>query len=522
MAFKVISTDDISKVTKQKDQFIIEDSGQTYFDKSTTIRLKLNDIPNILQDITYMELKDLKTQDNLIPGMLYKIIDYKTIYKQPVTNIIMGEYDSDCPSIIEPLILIATSTNTFDCKVFSFMHPKDEIWYDIENDTSKYDWAVANGYGVIYRRIDINNNDIPYDHKNIRFRRYQIDYNSVTQWNSANTYSKNAIVRNSGTSNYIIYMAHQSVPINENPTVSNSTYWQPIFTSCNTDFMVSNNLTIPISIPILDTNYNDFYTFDDHTGVDVSLYPNVNTNKIANNIQLSKKYLNDTVFLSNINPVVKNNSFDVGCTNNSFTGYVINNVIGSEFIDNICYSNFINNKIDNNYTNNIIGSTFDNNVIGNKFQNNIIGSEFTNNIIGSEFIYNIVNYSMRINKIGINVNYNSFNLYFINNTIGNTIYDNIINSFNSNNIIGNDVYGIITGSGFKNNQLGNSIYSINLANNFSNNVIQNDVHDIDMTGYTNLYTNSATITICKRTDHMVLSWWFNNLNQIEIEEIPEI
>ena len=47
---------------------------------------------------------------------------------------------------------------------------KWQIWYDVNNDTTKYEWADStNGKGVIYRMIDEWGNDCPYDFKNILF-----------------------------------------------------------------------------------------------------------------------------------------------------------------------------------------------------------------------------------------------------------------------------------------------------------------------------------------------------------------
>lgn len=47
-----------------------------------------------------------------------------------------------------------------------------QIWYSLDNDTSRFAWAVPiseGGKGVIYRMIDEFNNDCPYDFKNIVF-----------------------------------------------------------------------------------------------------------------------------------------------------------------------------------------------------------------------------------------------------------------------------------------------------------------------------------------------------------------
>lgn len=45
-----------------------------------------------------------------------------------------------------------------------------QLWYTIDNDTNRFTWADnTNGKGVIYRMIDEQNNDCPYDFKNIMF-----------------------------------------------------------------------------------------------------------------------------------------------------------------------------------------------------------------------------------------------------------------------------------------------------------------------------------------------------------------
>lgn len=45
-----------------------------------------------------------------------------------------------------------------------------KIWYSLDNDVDRFSWAnEENGRGVIYRMIDSNNNDCPYDFVSIRF-----------------------------------------------------------------------------------------------------------------------------------------------------------------------------------------------------------------------------------------------------------------------------------------------------------------------------------------------------------------
>ena len=57
-----------------------------------------------------------------------------------------------------------------------------EIWYCLDNDTSRFGWASESGKGVIYRLIDEFGNDCPYDFKNIMFKRTASWFSSHEDW----------------------------------------------------------------------------------------------------------------------------------------------------------------------------------------------------------------------------------------------------------------------------------------------------------------------------------------------------
>ncbi len=132
---------------------------------------------------TYAELALLKTQSNLVAGQMYRITDYVT-----KTNGKCNGIDGAARSLENPfdLIITANSVNTFSPAARAIHHTGDsyfsnskleawKLWYCFDNDTSRFEWAdVANGKGVIYRMIDEFGNDLPYDFKNIQFKRYKI------------------------------------------------------------------------------------------------------------------------------------------------------------------------------------------------------------------------------------------------------------------------------------------------------------------------------------------------------------
>ena len=132
---------------------------------------------------TYEELWYLYENHHLVPGQQYRITDYET----KVNNATSAKYENKAQVankqfdiIVEALdnsrlnadakainhVFGAGDTDPFEDSNLS----EWEIKYDINNKSSKYDWAVEDdGKGVIYYMKDEFNNECPYDFKNIQF-----------------------------------------------------------------------------------------------------------------------------------------------------------------------------------------------------------------------------------------------------------------------------------------------------------------------------------------------------------------
>ena len=156
-------------VTNQK--AVVDDNG-------TSLDTIINNInPDILESITYSELKNKRDSGQLIPGMQYKITDYVATVSHSEARSANHPFD---------IILTALDTNKLSEEGRAEIHEGDtyfstsdlsswKVWYSLDNDTARFNWAdSANGKGVVYRLIDEWNNDIAYDFKSIQFKRYKV------------------------------------------------------------------------------------------------------------------------------------------------------------------------------------------------------------------------------------------------------------------------------------------------------------------------------------------------------------
>lgn len=128
---------------------------------------------------TWAELKALRDEAKLIAGTLYRITDYVTTTTQSQTKSANHPFD---------VIVLALSENTLSEDAKAALHEGDtyfadsdlsawELKYCLDNDRTRFSWADGmNGKGVIYRMVDENHNDCPYDFKNILHSGYYTFY----------------------------------------------------------------------------------------------------------------------------------------------------------------------------------------------------------------------------------------------------------------------------------------------------------------------------------------------------------
>jgi len=438
-----------------------------------------NDIDKLKsQPVTHSELLDLIVSNSLITGVFYLITDFKTIYKQPQSNIISNssagiEAGLDTP--IEPLIVFATSENTLGLKAFSPLYPQDEIWYDVtQNNTALYEWAVENDCGQIYRRVTKNKNDFPYDVRNIKYRRWALNTASIPLWSSTVTYGVRADV----LYNNVIYRSTIPSSFNNIPsalgawivlldatTIRQFISWSPIgFDTSFSDgwyFGGVANINMSNKIPIDTNTYKDFYTFDDGNGANQIEAVNVHNNKIGEYKVSGVLRLNNSIFIGN--------NFNSNTVGNNFNS----NTVGNNFNSNTVGNNFNSNTVGNSFQYNTVGNNFNSNTVGNSFQYNTVGNSFGSNTIGNSFQSNTVGNNFNSNTVGNNFNSNTVGNNFNSNTVGNSFqYNTVGNSFQYNTVGNNFQYNTV-GNSFQYNTVGNNFNSNTVGNNFNSNTVGN-------------------------------------------------
>jgi len=402
-----------------------------------------------INEVTYQDLTILINTNVLTIGQKYLITDYQTVHIIPST------INSDINTgNIEPLLVTASGTNTLSPLAYSSLYPKDIIYYDFNND---FNMIFGSTKGYIYRRIDtLQNNDIPFDFRNVKFRRWQLYVSNV--WNTDITYNKNDVMLDG----YNIYICLKNNIIGINPSSDYTHTYKLLefqnlsYASPTSDNWIISNLIIPCS-----TEFMDYYVFNYSS----SIFNNTleqTTNNIINN--------NNSVFLgSNI-------------YNNKIGSYFDHNTIADNFQNNTIRGIFYNNLIESSFKNNVIGINSYDNVVGSGFSYNNIESEFFVNIIGNDFSYNTIGTGFQINTIGNafiknilgnNCNYNILGSSFIYNVIGNDFNNNICENMSKNNIGSTVEYNTI-GTGFMNNNIGTGFMHNTVGNDFMYNNIGND------------------------------------------------
>ena len=332
-------------------------------------------------NITYNELKTLKSSKKLVPGMKYRITDYSTVID---TNnyIRSANHQFD-------IVVVATSTNNLNEWAMAVSHSGDtyfnkcklDAWrllYSLDNDTNKFGWASTNGKGVIYRMIDEFGNDCPYDFKNIQFKRFKITaFANCTSLVSSTNYYYGIRYIFSNTDSY---------PQEATIDAYNTTDFQWCYTfnahKVKTEVTIPSIVTtnIDATLAVYDSDIANYAGFTPcHDNIIKPFY------RSASNTYNNKQLLNNIVIFGTfgqgaqsidgkpvaVSQLPTNNSFDTECYNMTFGTGCKDNIIGKSCSGNVFANNCQGNVLGRGCNNN----SFASNALNNKFDsliNNVI------------------------------------------------------------------------------------------------------------------------------------------------------
>lgn len=328
-------------------------------------------------NVTYSQLRQLKNNSALIPGQSYKITDYTTTTGLANTSVAGHDFD---------IVVVANSISTLDCKAKAIQHSGDtyfngdalsrwQIWYDIDNELNKYNWAdYTTGKGVIYRMIDEVGNDCPYDFKNILF--------SISG-KPANAYTF-TLYKNGECSDFSV-------------TYNGS--------RCRNNIIKKSYGAANLS-RTMKLGFNVFYFTNEHGISSYNFLDCECQNNVFSGDSISFNILERDCYNNNI--CGTRNHFSINCHDNTLLYGCMNNIFATSCSNNILSSHTLNN---------------------------IFGNECTNNTLGNNCSYNTFGNGCQFNTLGGNSNANTFGNYSTNITFGNG--SNQYGTFIENVIIGN-------------------------------------------------------------------------------------
>ena len=287
--------------------------------------------------ITYADFYTAITGGNLVVGKTYIIMDFQTVYDQ---------MDFDNTGALKPTLVtktgateqiwvLALSNNQIASQAYSATYPNDKIQYDWTYNTTLVNSSPAKGR--ISERIDENNNRTDYDHREIKFIRYDDGAGNFTQINDSGRTSQEFLTFVQNFTGGVVKDNWLGDFYSVGALVGQE-YANNVF---HGGFIISNNTS--------------------------ALFYNNNFSGEVNN-----NTFNGSVYTNTFSGDVYNNTFGY-VNNNTFSGEVYNNTF-SGYVNNNTFSGYVNN---NTFSGEVYNNTFSGNVSHNTFSGNVNTSTFT-------------------------------------------------------------------------------------------------------------------------------------------------
>lgn len=416
---------------------------------------------------TYGELQKLVNDQSLIPGQKYLLSDYRTVYQQPITDIIKT-------SAPEQLLLTALDTAHFSPECNSLNYPQDIVTYDFNMNICEDNTTPRNGFITWRKSTNINGNyaeiSMPQDWRTMLWARYKIDpdYYLIDStktlfkvWTSGARVSENELYK---SGNRIYISIKNGMPDNS----TDAGYFSIVIIDINIGICCQN-------INIAQVDSKKLYLIKSNNYLE---YKSVEPNSYRISFSSSPESLQ--LHNNVISGVCSNSTFGCNCYNNTLLAGASYNVFGSYCRDNILMQNCTLNRFEAYDSNNVLMMDSRYNSFGTQSSYNMIHYNASFNSFGNGCSWNTLLFACADNTFGIDCSYNSLGAISTINRFGNYIKDNSIkrsfycnfalNNFQKNNIGENASYNIF-GTAFAGNTIGNNCCDNTFGSEFVSNAI---------------------------------------------------
>ena len=313
--------------------------------------------------MTYADFYNLITNSQLIGGMTYILVDFQTIYDQmdfDNTGVLKGALTTKYGAT-EKIWVLALGSDRIADKAYSEKYPKDEI---------QYDWTYSqtpNGSpakGRISERIDEWNNRTDYDHREIKFIRYDDGAGNFT------------VINDNGNASAEFLTFGNSYATNTGETIKNN-YLGDFYSIGALLGQEYNNNVFYSTFILSNITSSLFY----NNTIDGEVYASVFLGGFANN------YSSGNIEVSSFYGGFENNIINANVNNSTFSGEnrfnnyqsISNSNIGGR-IENTTFVGAVINCI---FNGRILGCTFNGDVQSTGISGDILAKTIPNNFFNT-------------------------------------------------------------------------------------------------------------------------------------------
>ena len=350
--FEEVTATALNYLNLSKQDKLTAGSGIALTQASGSAIISVAGVPREVLSATHAGLVQLRNNNRLVPGQWYRITDYNPTFVGSSAFLHSGALVSGHHRF--DILVMATSYNTLAPDAYACRHEGDtyfqhclldkwKLKYSLTDPyedlgltgIKKYTWcdAAADG-GIIYEMIDENNNQCPYDFKNVMIQVYcRINAGKDRDLYQEKDFGPYGI--SSQNQKYYTFNLRVSETVNKDLSVAvMDPSWGYIIEGADTDF--SNNEGVDIvcnnTIKPFLSRLVDFYPLDTITGLN-------NTNpgvcQRLNEIVIDYRWDEELIDTA----VIRDNVFDNGChsmfylSNTSWTTHFSNNYFGKNCHD---------------------------------------------------------------------------------------------------------------------------------------------------------------------------------------------